>query len=229
MSIAKDNTIEKILSEFEKTSGLALKQMEKLKKVIASKENGIPSDLIEKLKKNEEKLNNLELKISEKIISAIVLYNPVASELRHLMACYRMLISLERIGDLVLKTTNSIQKLNDSKLLLLNLKDINQMIDIATEMISKASLSFVNDDKQSALWVIQNDAEVDKLNKQITKNSITGDFVQVEKQKALSDYSAVRSIVSSIERIADHATHIAEAAIFASEGIDIRHNPELLS
>ncbi|WP_291097155.1 MULTISPECIES: phosphate signaling complex PhoU family protein [unclassified Flavobacterium] len=225
MSATKDKAIEKILSEFDKASKLTLKQMELLQKVIASKDKGIPSETLQQLRKNEKKLDAFELKISDRIINAMVLYGPVASELRHLMACYRMIISLERIGDLVIKTMNSVLKLNDSRLLLLNLEDINKMSDLAFEMVSKATLSFINNEKEAAIWVIQNDIVVDKLNRHIARNSILAE----ESHKILVDYSETRNIISSIERMADHAIHIAEASIFASVGKDVRHKVDLLT
>ncbi|MFI0490207.1 phosphate signaling complex PhoU family protein [Flavobacterium sp.] len=223
MSIKKDKAIDKILSEFDEASKLTLKQIELLIKVISTKDTGIPTDILKQIKKNEKKLDVFELKISEKIINVMVLYGPVASELRNLMACYRMIISLERIGDLVIKASDSLKKLNDKRLLLLNLEDITKMSNLAFEMVSKATLSFTNNEKEEAIWVIQNDLVVGKLNRHITRNSILAEEVIEEMQKALADYSETRNIISTIERIADHATHIAEASIFASVGKDIRH------
>jgi phosphate transport system protein len=146
------------------------------------------------------------------------------------MACYRMIINLERIGDLVIKITYSVKKLNDKRILLLNLEDINKMTRLAFEMVSKASHSFLNNDKEEAIWVIQNDITVAKLNRHITRNSILAEEVLEGMQKALTDYSEIRNIISNIERIADHASHLAEASIFASVGKDVRHKiDELLN
>jgi len=223
MSVAKDKSIDKILREFDKASKLTLKQIEILQKIIIKKDKRIPSSTLQQLRKNEKRLDTFELKISERIINVMVLYSPVASELRNLMACYRMITNLERIGDLVIKIMNSIKKLEDSRLLLLNIKDINKMTDLAHEMVSKATLSFINNEKDEALWVIKNDISVDKLNRRILRNSILAEEVLSEITKEILDYTAIRIIISSIERIADHAAHIAESSIFASIGKDIRH------
>jgi len=223
MGVTKDKAINKVMSDFDKASQLTLKQLELLQEVIITKNKKIPSGTLQKLRKNEKRLDNLELKISDKIINVMVLYGPVASELRNLMACYRMITNLERIGDLVIKIINTIKKLKDSSLLLLNIEDISKMTDLAHEMVSKATLSFINNEKDEAMWVIKNDISVDKLNRRISRNSILAEEVLNEINKVILDYTAIRIIISSIERIADHAAHIAESSIFAAIGKDVRH------
>jgi len=223
MGIAKDKAIKKIMSDFEKSSNLTLKQLDLLKKIINTKIDGIPPETLQQLKKNEKKLDEFELKISQRIINSIVLYNPMASELRNIMACYRMITNLERIGDLVIKTMSTIKKMEDTRLLKLNLEDINKMVDIAAEMLHKAVFSFIDGKKEDAEWTINNDDAVNILNRHIARNSILAEEVLQEVQKIIVDYSSIKSIISSIERIADHAAHIGEASIFALEGKDVRH------
>jgi len=223
MSVTKDKATGKIFSDFDKASKLTLRQMKLLQKVVTNKDKKMPSLTVQQLRRNEKKLDTLELKISNKIINVMVLYSPVALELRQLMACYRMITNLERIGDLIIKTMNSIKKLNDKRLLLLNLDDITKMFDLTYQMVSKATLSFINQNKEAAIWVIQNDAVVDKLNRHIARNSILAEDILEEMHNTIVDYSCIKSIISSIERMADHATHIAEASIFASVGENVRH------
>jgi phosphate transport system protein len=223
MSIAKDKAIQKILNEFEKASNLTLKQLDLLKKIINTKIEGIPAETIQQLKKNEKKLDWFELKISERITNSIVLYSPMASELRNIMACYRMITNLERIGDLVIKTMSTIKKMEDTRLLKMNLEDINKMVDLTTEMLQKAVFSFIEGKKEDAEWVINHDSAVNFLNKHIARNSILAEEVLEEVQKIIVDYSSIKSLISSIERMADHAAHIGEASIFALEGKDVRH------
>lgn len=224
MSVAKDKAIKKIMGDFEKASNLTLTQMELLQKVINKKEEGIPTVTLQQLKKNEKRLDNFELKISDRIINTIVLYSPVASELRTIMACYRMITNIERIGDLIIKAMNTVKKMKDDRLLMLNLNDVNKMLDLATEMVSKATYAFINGNEEDAMWTIENDVQVDELNRHISRNSILAEDVLKEVEKVIVDYSSIKSVISSIERIADHAAHIGEATIFALEGKDVRHS-----
>jgi len=223
MSVAKNKAIQKIMSDFDKASNLTLKQLDLLQKVVNTKESGIPPETMQQIKKNEKKLDRFELKISDRIINVIVLYNPVASELRNIMACYRMVTNLERIGDLIIKSMNYIKKMKDTRLLLLNINDINKMIGLATEMLTKATFAFLDGNEEDARWAINNDIAVDKLDRHISRNSILAEDVFEEVHKVIEDYSSIKSVVSAIERMADHAGHIGEAAIFALKGKDVRH------
>ena len=223
MSTTKDKAIRKIMDDFESLSKLTLQQMELLAKVIVSEHTNISAESLKQIRKNERKIDTYEIKISNRIISTIVLYKPVASELRRIMASYRMITNLERIGDLVMKVVNVLKKLKDPGLLLLNLEDITKMLAVTTEMLSKATSSFIDNDKEAALWTIRSDSFVDDLNRQILRNSILAEKSSGKLQKVILNFIGIKSIISSIERIADHAAHIAEASIYAYEGTDIRH------
>lgn len=226
MSIMKDKAIRKIMNDFENMSKLTLQQMELLSKVITSERTNIYAESLKQIRKNERKIDAYEIRISKRIINTIVLYKPVASELRSIMACFRIITNLERIGDLIVKIVNILKKLKDPSLLLLNSEDIGKMLNLSAEMISKAIFSFTNNNKEAALWTFKNDSLVDDLNRQILQNSIVAEKFSGKLQKVILNFIAIKSIISSIERIADHATHIAEASIYAYEGADVRH-PDL--
>jgi phosphate transport system protein len=223
MSITKDKAILKIMNDFESLSKLTLQQMALLAKVIASEHTNISAESLKQIRKNERKINTYEIKISNRIIHTIVLHKPVASELRRIMASYRMITNLERIGDLIMKVINVLKKLKDPGLLLLNSEDITKMLAVTTEMLSKATSSFIDNDKEAALWTLGSDSFVDDINRKILKKSILTEKTSGNLQKVILNFIDIKSIISSIERIADHAAHIAEASIFAYEGIDIRH------
>lgn len=223
MSITKDKAIRKIMNDFENLSKLTLKQLELLEEVIATRQTGTPAEIVQQIRKNERKIDAYEIKISNRIISTIVLYKPVASELRRMMASFRMITNLERIGDLIMKIVNVLKNLKDTSLLLLNQEDINKMLAVTIEMVSKATFSFTDNDKEAALWTLRSDSFVDGLNRQILKNSILAEKSSGKLQKVILNFIGIKSIISSIERIADHAAHIAEASIYSYEGTDIRH------
>ncbi len=223
MSITKDKAIRKVMDDFENLSELTLQQMELLAKIITSEHTNVSAESLKLIRKNERKIDAYEIKISNRIISTIVLYKPVASELRRIMASYRMITNLERIGDLITKIVNILKNLKDPGLLLLNSVDIGEMLTVSTEMISKAIFSFTDNDKEAALWTLRSDNFVDDLNRKILKKSILAEKSSGKLQKVILNFMGIKSISSSIERIADHAAHIAEASIYAYEGTDIRH------
>ena len=223
MNPKKDLAIKKIADDFESLSNLVLLQLDNLEKIIDnfSLENANSKE--KTLEKNEAKLDQFEVKISARIINAIVLYQPMASDLRKLFAIYRMTLNLERIGDMVINIIHYMQQINNPALFQKNAVLIKNMLIMSTNMVTKALLSFTNNDKSYAIWTIKNDEVIDELNHKLMKNAIKQDYLGDETQDLLLNFINLKGIISDIERIADHATNIAEASIYASEGTDIRH------
>ena len=219
----KDKAYRKILEDFNVLSRLTIRQMKLLSKVLTSEPNQRPESVFHQLMANEDKLDQLEVKISNRIIKTIVLYHPVATELRNIMACYRMITNLERIGDLVMKAYRTLDSNHENALLLQNIKKIDRMLSLSRKMVLRAVDSFLENDLDSAMWTLKNDAMVDTMHqKTMTHILEEEDLNEISRQKML-DFGAVKSVISRIERMADHAAHIAEASIYAHNGEDIRH------
>ncbi len=226
MTVKKDDAINTILSDFEEFANLVLHQLDLLEKLISSGETKLSDDLSKELQTNEKKLDKMEVKISDKIVNAIVLYQPLASDIRKLFACFRIVNSLERIGDMVITIVEAIQKIKTLKIYA-ELNDvITNMLINSSNMVNKSLLAFTNDDREYAIWTIKNDTVVDEINKKMLKKAIkkSSDNNDENKQLFIS-FVSMNSIVTNIERIAGHATNIAEAAIYSIEGKDIRHKP----
>lgn len=228
MSIKKENAIHNIIDHYQEYANLILHQLSILEKIINSGSLTIPEELLKELKTNEKKSDNFEIKISEKIVNTIVLQKPVASDLRKLMACYQIVINLERIGDLVMDIVKFIPRIKDIETYNRMSDVIFNMLLVSVNMVQKAIVSFINNDKEFAIWAIQNDEVVDEMNHKLIRKAITKSELPGETQQLLFSFIHINSIISSIERIADHATNVAEASIYAMEGTDIRHhNPEI--
>ncbi len=223
MSAKKDAAIEKIIHDFEKFSNLILTQLDLLDQIISSYTSEIPGKIMDQIKKNEAKLDDYEIQMSERIINIIVLYNPVASDLRKIIACYRMVLNLERIGDLIMGTVSYIDRIKDPAIFKKSSTLIDNMLILSTQMVTRALLSYTNRDKEDAIWTIKNDSVVDELNHKLLKKSILKEKLPDETRKMLMSFINIKSIITNIERIADHATNIAEASIYAMEGKDMRH------
>jgi len=226
MTTKKDDAINSIMKDFEEFANLVLHQLDLLEKLISSGETKVSEELNKELQSNEKKLDKMEVKISDKIVNTIVLYQPMASDIRKIFACYRIVNSLERIGDMVITIVDAIQNIKTLKIYN-ELNDvITNMLINSSNMVNKALLAFTNDDKEYAIWTIKNDTVVDEINKKMLKKAIkkSSDNNEENKQLFLS-FISMNSIVTNIERIAGHATNIAEAAIYSIEGKDIRHKP----
>lgn len=227
MTTNKDHAIQKIEKEFEKLSNLVLEQLQLLDKVLNKEEMSGSGKILEKLTSNEEDIDKHDVQIDEQIIKVMVLYHPIATDLRRLFAIYHMTINLERVGDLVLSIANTHAEIKNSTLLNESASTLQNMLKITSKMVNKALLSFINNDTEFAKWTINKDMEFDELNRKLMKKNIKSAGLPKESQRVLNKLVDVRSIISSLERIGDNATNIAESSYYSITGSNIRHqNPK---
>ena len=135
------------------------------------------------IRDNEDKLDKWEVKLSDKIVNTIVLYQPVASEIRQLIALYRIIISLERIGDLAVSITNFMKKIKNEEVYASLSDYISNMMILSVKMVKNSMLSFINKDIDLAIWTIKNEAVVDELNRKMLKKAIGKAKKSEEKKK----------------------------------------------
>lgn len=223
MSNKKDEAIREILSDYEHLANLVLQQLDALEQLIGSGKPEVEEPAYDNLKKKERKINKLEVKLSEDIVNAIVLYQPVASEIRKLVACYRIVISLERIGDLVLSITKLMRKIEARDVYESLSEFISKMMVLSADMARKSMLSFINQDMELAMWTIRNEAIVDEFNRRMLKKVAERAYNMAEDKNLVVSFINIKEMVSGIERIADHAANIAEASYYFAKGKDIRH------
>ncbi len=224
MSVKKDEAIKEILAEYESLANLVLNQLDILDGLITNSDLNISDEHYNNILENEDKIDKWEVKLSDKIVNTIVLYQPVASEIRQLIALYRITISLERIGDLAVSITNFMKSIKSEKVYASLSDFISNMMLLGVKMVKNAMLSFINKDIDLAVWTIKNEAVMDELNRKMLKKAISKAQKIEEKKDILISFIQIKEMVSNIERISDHAANIAEASIYAYEGKDIRHH-----
>lgn len=209
-------------------SELVLQQLDILETILNEDGINIPSEVSDVLNANEERLDHFEIQISEEIIKTIVLQNPVASDLRKVMAFYQMVSNLERIGDSVINIVHKIPRIQDVEVYEKMSEVISNMMMSSITMVRKSIQSFVMNEKEDAIWTLKNDEEVDAMKHKLIKKAIMKSDLPEETQHLLFTFIHLNSIVSNIERIADHATNIAEASIYSIEGRDLRHQKNIV-
>jgi len=229
MNVQKENAIQQIRILFDDMSKVVLQQLELLEKIINGSGTTISGDLLVELNGNEERIDSFEVQITEEIIDTIVLQKPVASDLREVMAVYQMVSNLERVGDLVMNIVRFIPKIQDIEIYTNMSEVISNMLIASVSMVRKSILSFAISDKEEAIWTIKNDVVVDEMNHKLIKKAILKSNFPEETQHLLFTFIHLNSIISNIERIADHATNIAEASIYSIEGRDLRHQKDIES
>ncbi|HCM60344.1 MAG TPA: hypothetical protein DIS74_08240 [Bacteroidales bacterium] len=223
MSEKKEQALNEIQATFSEMANLVLHQLTLLEKLMATKEDDVFDSLASEMEKTESRIDNLEVVIGEQFTSTIVLYQPVASDVRRLVAIYRMSINLERIGDRIHNLVWIIHDIRKSPEYVSVSSLINNMLTSGTIMVEKSLLSFSNSDPDYAIWTIKNDAVVDEMNHKLLLGHLRKENIDERTMSMVQSYIELKEIITNIERIADHATNIAEASIYSLQGTDIRH------
>jgi len=223
MNTKREESIQDIYKCFEEMSDIVLAQLILLEKYMAEPSTIDMQNLFTEIRSNEEKIDSYEVFVSDKIINSIVLYQPVASDIRRIIAIYRMTINLERIGDLVMNIIDSVESIKESEEYKAMTEVLMNMLLSGVSMVEKSLLSFINSDTEYAVWTIKNDEVVDEMNRKLLINSIQRAKVNEKTREMLMSYVDLKNIITNLERVADHATNIAEASIYALRGTDIRH------
>ena len=219
-----EEVVQDIVSSFEEMAETVMLQLTLLDKYMSGNIKESPEELKGEISENEKKIDRMEVVISDKFINSIVLYQPVASDIRKLVSIYRIIINLERIGDLVMNIIASIEAIKDTSEYKAMSEVILNMLISGKSMVEKSLISFTNNDNDYAVWTIKNDEVVDEMNRKLLINSISKAKVSKKTRDMLLSYADLKNIITNIERIADHATNIAEASIYSMQGTDIRHS-----
>ena len=223
MKTMREESILDIIASFEEMADIILAQLKLLEKYMDEHSEEVRIKIKSEINLNETKIDKFEVLISEKFINSIILYQPVASDIRKAVAISRMSINLERIGDRVINILNSIDNISESVEYKAMVEVLNVMLLSGISMVEKALLSFINNDNEYAVWTIKNDEIVDEMNNKLLSNSISKAKVSDKTKEMLLSYIDLKNIITNLERIADHATNIAEASIYSIQGTDIRH------
>ncbi len=158
----------------------------------------------------DEKINDLEHKIKEEAIHLIATQQPVAKDLRKIMAAIDIATDLERMADLGLDIAKVTVRLENQQLIK-PLVDIPRMAEVTKEMIHESLDAYVNEDVEAAERVGLKDDEVDKTYSQIIRELLT---YMMENPQTINQATLLMFVGRYLERIADHATNIGEAVVF---------------
>jgi phosphate transport system protein len=175
-------------------------------------------DLALRVKEDDNIIDRFEVEIDELAIHLLA-KAPLASDLRFVTVAMKISQNLERIGDEAAKIAKRARDLSKEPPLKLDL-ELPRMAKLSLEMLKAALDAFVNRNSAAARALIPRDKEVDALNKQINRQ-LTGHMMSDRESipRCLNLMIATRSL----ERVADHATNLAEEVVYLCEAQDIRH------
>ena len=180
------------------------------------------SDLAKKTFEGEDQINRMEIDIEDTCLKLLALRHPMAADLRFITSAMKIVTDLERMGDQAVNIAERAVSLNEQPQLKPYI-DIPRMAEITQSMVKDVLDAFVNSDSKLARSVCVRDDIVDGLNDQVFRELLT--FMLSDPQTITR---AVHLIIvcRCLERMADHATNIAEDVIFMVDGRVIKHHAE---
>ncbi len=178
-------------------------------------------DMVDQVQMGDEPINKLHIEIDNRCFKLLALHQPMAADLRAIVAGVKINTDLERVGDLAVNIAEAVRRY------LLHppvkqLIDIPRMADIAQRMLRDALDSFVRRDVALAEAVLNEDDKLDALKTQVFRELLT---YMLQDPGTIEPGLDLILISRHLERIGDHATNIAEDVIFMVSARDVRHHP----
>ncbi|PYM33513.1 MAG: phosphate transport system regulatory protein PhoU [Candidatus Rokuibacteriota bacterium] len=196
--------------------GLVEDQIRRAMRALTERDDALAQDVIDR----DRQVNAYDVEVDEKSVELLALHQPAAGDLRFITTIMKVVTDLERIGDQAVNIAQRALELNQEPQLKPYI-DLPRMAERAQRMVKESLDAFVGRDTQLARQVCAEDAEVDSLKEQIFRELLT---YMMSDPKTIP--RAIRLILISrfLERVADHATNIAEMVIYMVESKMVRHS-----
>jgi phosphate transport system protein len=195
--------------------GLVEEQIRRVMSALLERDSVLAQEVIDR----DRQVNAYDVEVDEKCVELLALYQPTAGDLRFITTAMKIVTDLERIGDQAVNIAQRALELNQEPQLKPYI-DLPRMAERAQRMVKESLDALVARDTELARRVCGADAEVDALKEQIFRELLT--FMM---EDARTIPRAIRLILISrfLERVADHATNIAEMVIYMVESKMVRH------
>jgi len=177
-------------------------------------------DLVDRVQVGDEPINQLHIEIDDRCFKLVALYQPMATDLRAIVAAVKINTDLERVGDLAVNIAEAVRRYVQHPPVK-KLIDIPRMAEIAQRMLREALDAFVRRDVDLAQHVLNQDDELDALKTQVFRELLT---FMLQDPSTIEPALDLILISRHLERIGDHATNIAEDVIFMVSARDVRHH-----
>jgi phosphate transport system protein len=170
--------------------------------------------------RSENAINRMEREIDQAALDLLAMEQPMAVDLRFILSVIKINADLERVGDSAKSISDRVRSMEQMAVTELPV-DIPKMATLAAEMVRKSLQAFIDADAEIAREVLTMDDAVDAMNRAAYK-SLTK--VMEEQSHVAPQALNALMICRALERVADHATNIAEDVIFWVQGADVRHS-----
>ncbi|PYM50253.1 MAG: phosphate transport system regulatory protein PhoU [Candidatus Rokuibacteriota bacterium] len=195
--------------------GLVEDQIRRVMRALLERDDVLAQEVIDR----DQQVNAYDVEVDETCVSLLALHQPAAGDLRFITTAMKIVTDLERIGDQAVNIAQRVLELNREPQLKPYI-DLPRMAEKAQHMVKESLDAFVARDTELARKVCAEDADVDALKEQLFRELLT---FMMEDPKTIP--RAIRLILISrfMERVADHATNIAEMVIYLVDAKMVRH------
>jgi phosphate transport system protein len=208
--------LEQLKNKLLEMSSLVEAGIERSIRAVVHRDRGAADEVLE----NEDRINAIELEIDALAINLLALHQPMASNLRFIVAALKINANLERMGDISVNIAHTARSLIEAPSIE-PIIDIPLMARLVQSMVRKSLDAFVAHDTQMARSVLVSDDAVDSLRTACYHQLIS--FMEKDPRNVPQALSLL-TVARSLERLADHSTNIAEHVLFYVKGIDVRHH-----
>ena len=215
MARQKEQDIEALKERLLKMGGAVEESIRKSIVALVERDQKLAIEVID----GDAIINNFDVEIEEECIRFLAIWQPSGSNLRFITTAIKIITDLERMGDLAVDICERAIELNDEPPLKPYI-DIPRMAEAAQKMLKDSLDAFVAKDADLAMKVCAADDYVDNLNRQIFNELL---LFMLKDPKNISRAVRLTYITKYLERIADHATNIAEMVVYMVKGKVIRH------
>jgi phosphate transport system protein len=195
--------------------GLVEDQIRRVMRALLERDDVMAQEVIER----DRQVNTYDVEVDEQCVSLLALHQPAAGDLRFITTAMKIVTDLERIGDQAVNIAQRVLELNREPQLKPYI-DLPRMAEKAQRMVKESLDAFVARDTALARQVCGEDAEVDALKEQIFRELLT---FMMEDPRTIPRAIRVILISRFMERVADHATNMAEMVVYLVEGKMVRH------
>jgi len=175
--------------------------------------------LAESVQQKDGDVDRMEMDVDESAFHIIAIRQPAARDLRLIIAALKISTDLERMGDLAVNIAERVVELNEEPQLKPYI-DLPRMAEMVRAMLGGALNCFMEADPRKARQILAADAAVDSIHHQMFRELLT---YMLEDPRTITRATRLIFIAKYLERVADHATNVAEEVIFATQGRDVRH------
>jgi phosphate transport system protein len=172
--------------------------------------------------RNEARINAIEIEVDEFCVNLLALQQPMAADLRLIVAALKINTDLERMGDLAVNIAQRARSLMEEPVIK-PMIDIPHIAGLVQSMVRKALDAFVTRDPELARSVLASDDAVDNMRTACYHELVS--FMEKDPQN-IKPALDLLAVTRNLERIADHSTNIAEDVLFLVKGVDVRHHAE---